>query len=203
MVWCDVLVFNWHPYYFFKGRRQLIVEKTTFSSWLCNQAFLLSSLAFSGTQIPSSVHSLFFAGPTDSPSQETGWWKTKHFMGKALRLGSLTVDSCSFSFSAESLTQEWLVSFFKGALRVREKETWAERWLSIDYWSKAGTSPFPSYCCRASPFQLAHNSAMVASSTRCTKFNYFNYFLLMFMSWNSLTESSCWVGYLTVGDARK
>ena len=145
----------------------------------------------------------FFAGPTDSPSQETGWWKTKHFMGKALRLGSLTVDSCSFSFSAESLTQEWLVSFFKGALRVREKETWAERWLSIDYWSKAGTSPFPSDCCRASPFQLAHNSAMVASSTRCTKFNYFNYFLLMFMSWNSLTESSCWVGYLTVGDARK
>ena len=88
----------------------------------------------------------FFAGPTDSPSQETGWWKTKHFMGKALRLGSLTVDSCSFSFSAESLTQEWLVSFFKDALRVREKETWAERWLSIDYWSKAGTSPFPSDC---------------------------------------------------------
>ena len=49
---------------------------------LCNQAFFLSSLTFSGTETPSSVHSFFFVvRPTDPPSQETGRWKTKHFLG--------------------------------------------------------------------------------------------------------------------------
>ena len=47
-------------------------EKTMFSSWLCNQAFLLSSLAF---KTPSSV--IFFTWTTDPPSQQTGWWGTK------------------------------------------------------------------------------------------------------------------------------
>ena len=37
----------------------MIVEKTKFSSWLCNQAFSLSSPAFSETQTPSSIHSFF------------------------------------------------------------------------------------------------------------------------------------------------
>ena len=36
-------------------------------------------------QTPSSVHSLFFsfARPTDPPSQDTGRWETKHFIGMA------------------------------------------------------------------------------------------------------------------------
>ena len=46
--------------------RQLIVEKTTFSSCLCNHAFLLSSLALSRTQTPSSAH--FFFRPIDRPT---------------------------------------------------------------------------------------------------------------------------------------
>jgi len=93
--------------------------------------------------------------------------------------------------------------FFQGCSSSQRKRDLSWKVVEHRLRSKAGTSPFPSDCCRASPFQLAHNSAMVASSTRCTTLNHFNYFLLMFMSWNSLTESSCWVGYLTVGDARK
>ena len=60
----------------------MILRKTTFSSWLCNQVFLFSSPAFSGAQTPSSVHSLFFFGPTDRPTitrdgamgNETFYW---------------------------------------------------------------------------------------------------------------------------------
>ena len=51
-----------------------------------NQAFLLSSPVFTGTQNPSCVHSLFFARPTDPPSREGGRWETKHFIGMASAL---------------------------------------------------------------------------------------------------------------------
>ena len=53
-------------YYVWAACVQLIVEKTTFSSCLCNQAFLLSSLALSRTQTPSSAH--FFFCPIDRPT---------------------------------------------------------------------------------------------------------------------------------------
>ena len=59
----------------------MIVKKTTFSSWLCNQAFLLSSTAFFLTQTPLSVHSFFFCS-TNRPTitrdgamgNETFYW---------------------------------------------------------------------------------------------------------------------------------
>ena len=42
------------------------------SSWLCNQAFLLSSPAFSGTHTASSV--FFFFRPTDPPTHHHKRW---------------------------------------------------------------------------------------------------------------------------------
>ena len=76
------------------------VEKTMFTSWLCNQALLLSSPAFSGTQsTPSFVHSFFLARPTDAASQETGRWETNHFIGMALNV--LTAGSLELNVSDE------------------------------------------------------------------------------------------------------
>ena len=48
-----------------------------------NQAFVLSSPAFTGTQNPSCVYSFFFTRPTDPSSREGGRWQTKHFIGMA------------------------------------------------------------------------------------------------------------------------
>ena len=64
----------------------MIVKRITFSSWICNQAFLLSSPC-SLLWNPDPFKCVFFFCPTDRPtdplSQETGRWETKHFIGMA------------------------------------------------------------------------------------------------------------------------
>ena len=78
-------------------------------SWLCNQAFLLSSPAFSGTQTPSSVHFFFyFAWLSERPSQEKGRWETKHFIGMAL-----AISKSQGEYKCPFLSLPWKGSRFK------------------------------------------------------------------------------------------
>ena len=120
------------------------VEKTMFTSWLCNQALLLSSPAFSGTQsTPSFVHSFFF-GPTDRPSiirdgtmgNETIYWdglkfsncwltgtqrlrRRSVFVASALVINKL-IDDKGFS-RIQDLTKTWS--------RIRDKFMGYRIWL--------------------------------------------------------------------------
>ena len=68
-----------------------------FSSWLCNQAFLLSNPVSSKTQTPSSVHIFFFFCPTDRPTitrdgaigNKTFYWDgLNHLAGTASKVQS-------------------------------------------------------------------------------------------------------------------
>ena len=63
----------------------MIVEKATFRlDFVTRLSYLASRHSLEPRPRPSSVHSFFFFDrPTDPPSQETGRWETKHFIGMA------------------------------------------------------------------------------------------------------------------------
>ena len=85
------------------------------TKWPHNQAFVLSSLAFTGTQTPSGVHSFFsFAWPIDPPSWEGGQWETK-FYGDGLKKHHLSSRSLKESFNGNSvkISDCWASSPFK------------------------------------------------------------------------------------------
>ena len=91
----------------------MIIKKTTFSSWLCSQAFLLSSPASSGTQTPSSVHSFccccrfLLDRPTHQHKRQSDgkrnillWW---HYNGQSSFYSSLIKRYVGIIISATSI----------------------------------------------------------------------------------------------------
>ena len=120
--------------------RHLIVEKTTFSSWLCNQASLLSIPASSGTQSPSSTHSFFFFLP-DRPTHHhkrrgdgkrnilLGWPKKTDVTYAVAKRTSVNIQDCRDSNPDLSKpTESWL---FKLVCKCT-KDWWRWTWRKIN-----------------------------------------------------------------------